>query len=128
MKKYQMVTLSIIAGCGLGAAATEGLRAQAQPPAYVVALNQVTDRDHYLKEFASKMTPLITADGGQFIVRGGQAKEMIGTPPKSRVVVIRFDNMDKLMAWYKSEKVTDLYKVGQKYGTFNVFAVEGVAK
>ena len=128
MKTYQAVTLAVITGFGLGAAAVEGLRAQAQPPAYYVAMNQVNDRDHYLNDFASKMTPLIISGGGQFIVRGGQAKALEGEPPKSRIVIIHFDNMDKLMAWYKSPKVADLQKTGDKYATINSFAVEGAAK
>lgn len=128
MKTYQAVTLAIVAGFGLGAAAIEGLHAQATPPAYYVATNQVKDKDHYLNDFAAKMTPLITAAGGQFIVRGGAAQELKGAPPKSRIVIIRFDNMNKLMDWFKSPQVTDLQKIGSKYATIEAFAVEGIAQ
>jgi len=91
-------------------------------------MNQVNDRDHYLNDFASKAAPLITSAGGRFIVRSGQATKLEGEPPKSRIVIIRFDNMDKLMAWYKSPKAAELQKIGDKYATVNSFEVEGVAK
>jgi hypothetical protein len=45
-----MATLGGHYGFGVGAAAIEGLRARAKPPAYYVAMNQVNDRDHYLND------------------------------------------------------------------------------
>jgi hypothetical protein len=50
MKTRFTVTLSILAGAALGAAAVQGLHAQAKPPIYYVAEIDVTNPDAYGKE------------------------------------------------------------------------------
>ena len=128
MKTYQAVTLAMVAGIGVGATAVASLHAQAQPPAYYVAMNDLTDQANYAKQFLPKITPTIVSAGGQFLVRGGAATGMKGPAPKSRIVIIRFDNMDKLMGWWKSPATIDAQKIGDKYATIHSFAVEGVAQ
>ena len=126
MKTYQAVTLAMVAGFGLGAAAIQGLHAQSKPPAFYVAMNDVKDRDHYLNDFVAKSTPIITSAGGHFLVRGGAVTALKGEAPKSRIVLIQFANMDKLQAWWKSSENTETQKIGDKYATIHSFAVEGV--
>jgi hypothetical protein len=52
MKTHYTVALSMIAGAALGAAAIQGLHAQAKPPVYSVAEISVTNLDAYLKEYS----------------------------------------------------------------------------
>jgi uncharacterized protein (DUF1330 family) len=126
MKPYQVATLALVTGFGLGAAAIEGLHAQSKPPAFYIAMNEVTDQPNYIKEFSSKTTPATKAAGGRFIVQGGQVTALIGDPPKGRIVIEQWDDMDKLLAWFHSPENTDLLKTAAKYATLHVFAVEGV--
>ena len=44
------LVIALMIGFGLGAAATQGLRAQAKPPAYVISEIDVTNPDAYAKE------------------------------------------------------------------------------
>jgi hypothetical protein len=44
----------MLAGAALGAAAIQGLHAQAKPPVYTVSEIQITDLDPYLKEFSAR--------------------------------------------------------------------------
>jgi uncharacterized protein (DUF1330 family) len=117
--------LTLLAGVAIGATAIQGLHAQAKPPAYYVTMNDVTDQVNYIKEFVSKSTPTIQSAGGHFLVRGGAVTGLKGEAPKSRIVIIQFDNMDKLLAWWKSPANTDSQKIGDKYATIHSFAVEG---
>ena len=51
MKMRYTVTLSILAGVAVGAAAVQALHAQAKPAAYVVAEIDVTNAEPYDKEY-----------------------------------------------------------------------------
>jgi hypothetical protein len=53
---------------------------------------------------------------------------MTGAEPANRVAILQFENMDKVKAWYDQGGGDIERKVGDKYATFRVFAVEGVAQ
>ena len=55
MKTYYTIALSMMAGAALGAAAIQGLHAQAKPPVYSVAEITVTNLDAYVKEYAPSL-------------------------------------------------------------------------
>jgi uncharacterized protein (DUF1330 family) len=59
-------------------------------------------------------------------VRGGNPVTLQGTPPASRVVVLRFASVDKAQAWWNSPGRKNTQPIGDKYATTRVFAVEGV--
>ena len=86
MKPYRLATLAMAAGVALGAAATEGLRAQAPPPAYFIAMHDVSDWDNFLKEYGDKSAAYVASRGAHIIVRGGKLIALQGEPPKARVV------------------------------------------
>ena len=50
-----------------------------------------------------------------------------GQPPADRVVILQFDNMDKVKAWRDAARDAQ-EKIGSKFATFRTFAVEGVAQ
>ena len=56
--KYK-IALGVLAGAALGAAAVQGLHAQAKPPVYFVAEIDVMDQEAYGKEYAPKAQALI---------------------------------------------------------------------
>ena len=70
--KYKM-GLATLAGIALGAAAVQGLHAQAKPPVYFVAEIEVTNPEAYGKEFASRAQAIIKSHGGKFLAIGGTA-------------------------------------------------------
>jgi len=113
------------AGISLGAAAVERLHAQAKRPGYVVAEINVRDRDGYMKEFLPSAAKAIEEAGGKYVVRGGKTVSLQGEAPPSRVVILRFESMDKAQAWYNSAGRKDSQAIGEKYATFRVFLVEG---
>jgi uncharacterized protein (DUF1330 family) len=128
MKVQYVVVLSVFAGAFGGAGIVERLHAQARPPAYIVAEIDLNNPDGYASEFASQAQKLLTDGGGKYLARGGKTMTFDGDPPKPRVSIIAFENMDKAQAVYNSPAYRDLRKIGEKYAKFRVFAVEGAGQ
>jgi uncharacterized protein (DUF1330 family) len=123
--------LATLAGIALGAAAVQGLHAQAKPPVYFVAEIEVTNPEAYGKEFAPKAQAIIKSHGGKFLAIGGTAgataKQIIafeGEAPKRAVVQV-WDSMEKLQAWRNDPEYKKLREIGDKYAKFRSFAIEG---
>ncbi len=125
MKTYYTVALGMLASFALGAVAVQTLHAQAKPHAYFVAENDVTNADAYKNEFLSVVGPNIKAHGGHYLA-AGNATGLSGDAPKSRVVIMVWDNMDQLQSWYKSPEHQKALQVGEKYAKFREYAIEGV--
>jgi uncharacterized protein (DUF1330 family) len=117
------VAFAIAVGICLSAAAVEGLHAQAQRAGYVVA--NVKNPDGYMKEFLPSAAKAIAEAGGKYVVRGGKTVSLQGEAPPSRVVVLRFESMDKAQTWYDSLARRDSQAIGDKYATIRIFLVEG---
>src|SRR6516162_5076944 len=98
MKTCYMVALAALTGVGIGGLAVEGLHAQAKPPAYYIAEIDVTNEDLYNKEWAPKADATIKAAGGVYLVRGTNIERIEGAAPK-RLLITKWENIDKLTAW-----------------------------
>ena len=127
MKNRYTIALAMGASFALGGMAVQGLHAQAKPPGYVVAEVAVKDKDAYAKEFLPAATKAIDQGGGKYVIRGGKTVSYQGAPLESRIVVFQFENMDKAQAWWDSPGRKDSQMIGDKYATFRIYAVEGVA-
>ena len=60
-------------------------------------------------------------------MRGGKTISYEGAVPAPRVVVVQFENLDKLQALYNSASYKDAIAVGDKYSTQRIFGVEGAS-
>ena len=127
INRHITVGLAMIASAALGAAVVQTLHAQAKPPAYNVAEITIKDQDGYNKEYLPVVTKAIADAGGKFIVRGGKTISYEGAAPAPRVVVVQFENLDKLQALYNSAAYKDAIAVGDKYSTQRIFGVEGIS-
>jgi uncharacterized protein (DUF1330 family) len=127
MKTNCKVALALIAGAAVGGGAIQGLQAQAKPPVYVIEEIDVSNLDSYLKEYAIQSVALVNASGGRRLVIGnGKITPIEGEPPKSRVVVLQWESMEKMQVWLNSSANKELRKIGDKYAKFRIFAVEGL--
>jgi uncharacterized protein (DUF1330 family) len=133
MKTKYTIALSIFAGMTAGAAGVQSLHtqahaqanAQAKPAVYMIALNEVTDADHYGKEYVPPAQASVKAHGGVYVAAGpGTALE--GDLPKGPVVIIRWDSLEALKAWKDSPDFAAIYAIGKKFAKFNIVAVNGV--
>jgi uncharacterized protein (DUF1330 family) len=126
MKKYFGLGLGMLAGAALGAAAVDRLHAQAKPAAYaVVVIDEITDPDTF-KTIVPKAMPSVAAVGGRYLARNDTVTASEGAAPK-RVVIIGFDNMDKLKAWDDSAAQKDVNGIRLKATKSRQFFVEGLS-
>jgi hypothetical protein len=57
----------------------------------------------------------------------GKTVSFQGAPPESRIVVLKFESMDKAQAWWDSPARKNADAIGEKYATFRIYAVEGAS-
>ena len=102
MKTCYSVTLAMIAGVGIGAAAVLTLHAQAKPKAYLVSESEILD-PAALAEYAPKAQANIKAAGGRggVVPANGKIVGLIGEPPK-RFGVSEWESVEAVQAYYKS--------------------------
>ena len=117
----------MLAGVGLGAATVEGLHAQAKPPVYFVAENELTDPDGYRKEYLPLAQAAIKAHGGRYLA-AGDAKSYAGEPPKGRVVILVWDSVEQLEGWFNSPEYRKARAIGEKYAKYRNYAIPGVTQ
>jgi uncharacterized protein (DUF1330 family) len=132
MKTHYTVALAMLAGAAIGAAAVNGLHAQAKAPLYLVSEIDVTNPEAYGKEYATKSQALIKAAGGRFAAIGGAAgagagklTAFDGEAPKRATVQV-WDSMEQYQAYRNSPGFKEVRQIGDKYAKFRTFAVEGV--
>ena len=125
MKTAYLTALALLAGAGIGVSGVQTLQAQKRPLAYVVADNQVTDQDNYMKEVAPIAEKAIHAAGGRFLARG-EPISLYGEPPMGRLIIIQFENMDQLRKWWNDPEWQAAHKKGEQYAKFRDLAIEGV--
>lgn len=126
MKSNYKLAMAMLAGAALGAAAAQGLHAQTKPLAYVISENDVTNKEAYAKEFVPLAVAALKDSGQKQLAAGGQTVSLSGEPPKSRIVLSVFENIDKAKAAYTSPAYLEARKIGDKYAKLRIFAVEGV--
>src|SRR5205085_6909022 len=95
MKTRVTVALSMLAGAALGGAAIQALHAQAKPPVYMIAINDVSDQERYAKEYVSPAQRTVKDYGGEYVAAGPGA-QVAGNLPHGPVVILRWDSMEAL--------------------------------
>src|SRR5271166_5326489 len=103
----------LVAGAALGAAAVQTLYAQAKPPAFQIVEVTVNDQDGFSKEFVPVISKVQQEVGGKFLARGGKTVSYQGAPPAPRIVLIQYDNMEKLQAALDSTAMKSAIAVGR---------------
>jgi uncharacterized protein (DUF1330 family) len=108
MKTRYAVALSVVAGAALGAAAVQGLHAQAKPKAYTVSEVETINTAH-VAAFVSKLEDAQSAAGGHNLhTRGGRIFHLEGPEAPKRVSIIEWDSLEQAEAFYKSQAWHDL--------------------
>jgi uncharacterized protein (DUF1330 family) len=124
MKSRYTVALSMLAGIALGAAAIQGLHAQAKPKAYTISELEVLDATA-LAAYVPKVLEAQKAAGTRPLrTAGGKIVAMEGTAPK-RVAITEFESLEQAEAFYKSKAWNDLATERNKaVKTIQRYAVE----
>ena len=98
--------LAVVAGAALGAAAVQGLHAQAKPKAYLVSESEILDA-----AAAAAYSPAVQAAqraaGGRSFRTTGKIVANVGTAPQ-RVGISEWDSLEQAQAWFNSSARKDL--------------------
>jgi uncharacterized protein (DUF1330 family) len=117
------IALAIVAGAALGAAAMQGLHAQAKPKAYAVSELEPLDAAA-AAAFAAVARAAHTAAGARpFRTGGGKIVAIDGAAPKS-VAIIEWDSLEQAQAFYNSKAWTDLPQREKATKTIRRYVVE----
>ena len=125
MKARWIVALSMLVGIILGAAAIQTLHAQAKPPVYMIAINEVRNQEGYTKEYVPPAQKSVKDHGGVYVA-AGPGTQVTGNLPNGPVIILRWDSIEALQNWRNSPDFQAALKVGEKYAQFNIIAVHGV--
>jgi uncharacterized protein (DUF1330 family) len=94
--------------------------------AYLHADVEVTDAAAY-EEYRRQVPAVIAAYGGRYLVRGGAAEVLEGDAGTARQVILAFDDMASLKAFYHSPEYRPLIALRQRASRSRLVAIEGVA-
>jgi uncharacterized protein (DUF1330 family) len=121
--KYKIV-LAIVAGAALGAAAVQGLHAQAKPKAFLIGETETLDAAA-LAAYRPQIQAAIDAAGGKRLVTpGGKTAEFVGKAPK-RIAISEWESLEKVQAFVNSDAYKKLAPQRDKaVKTIRSFAVE----
>jgi uncharacterized protein (DUF1330 family) len=125
MKIRYIVALSMLAGVAVGAAAIQSLHAQAKPPIYMIAINEISNQEGYTKEYLPAAQKSIKDHGGVYVA-AGPGTQVAGNLPNGRVVILRWESMEALLAWRNSPEYQAALKRGETYARYNIIAAPGV--
>ena len=95
------IALAVVAGTALGAAAMQGLHAQAKPKAYLVTESEVLDATA-LASYTSAIGAVQKAAGGRSFGTRGKIAASVGDAPK-RVGISEWDSLEQAQAYLNSE-------------------------
>ena len=124
MKARFGMALSMVVGAALGGAAIQALHAQAKPPVYMVAINEVSDQERYAREYVSPAQKSVKDHGGEYVA-AGPGTLVAGNLPHGPVVILRWESMEALQGWRNSPEFQAALKIGEQYAKFNIVAVNG---
>jgi uncharacterized protein (DUF1330 family) len=125
MKSYVGLTAAMLASAACGAAAVGELHAQAKPVAYaIIDIGDIYDPDAF--RTLVPMTPAaMSTFGGQVIVRTDNFTALDGIPP-NRLIVIRFESIEKAKAWDASAAQQEVDAIRIKSTKSRAFIAEGM--
>ena len=101
------IALAVIAGTAFGAAAMQGLHAQAKPKAYQVTELEIIDNAAWQEFVKAVRAAQQAASGRNLRTAMGKVVAVVGAPPKN-VGITEFDSLDQAVAYRNSKAFKDL--------------------
>jgi uncharacterized protein (DUF1330 family) len=96
------IMLAVVTGAALGAAAVQGLHAQAKLKAYTVAELETLDAAAQATYVPAVLAAQKAAGGHPFNTGGGKMIAMEGAAAPKRVAITEWDSLEQAQAFYNS--------------------------
>ncbi|MCL4798184.1 MAG: DUF1330 domain-containing protein [Burkholderiales bacterium] len=94
-------------------------------PAYLIADMDASDPARY-EEYKRLAPPAIEKYGGRYLARGGRTEVLEGEWSPKRFVIVEFESMEKVKAFFDSPEYRAARKAREGAGVFRMLAVEGL--
>ena len=107
MNTNSKIALAVVAGVAIGAAATQGLYAQAKKKAYSVAEVEVIDVAAQPAYLSTVRKDIQAAHGRSLLTLNGRIVPVEGAAPPKNLALVEWDSVDDALAFYKSKAWTD---------------------
>jgi len=124
MNARRKIALSMLVGFVLGAAAVQALHAQANPPVYMIAINEISNQEGYTKEYVPPAQKSVKDHGGEYVAAGAGTR-VAGNLPNGPVVILRWASMEALQSWFNSPDFQAALKIGEQYAKYNMLPQMG---
>jgi uncharacterized protein (DUF1330 family) len=93
--------------------------------AYVIVDIDIKDPARYA-EYVKDVPATIAKFGGRYLARGGRTDVLEGSWTPKRLVVLRFDSVERARAWWESDDYAAPKALRQSCSIGNMVVVEGV--
>jgi uncharacterized protein (DUF1330 family) len=117
------VTISLLAIGGIGGAVLHAQTAAA--PAYLIAHVQVTDADGW-KQYIAALPATMAPYHVKTLSRAQPVALDASTPPAGSTVILAFNSMDDLKAWWNSPAYQAIIPLREKSAKSVVYALPGL--
>jgi uncharacterized protein (DUF1330 family) len=116
-----------VAALGIGGVGGAALHAQtAVPPAYLIAHVQVSDPDGW-KQYITALPATLAPYHVKTLARAPAVALDTSTPPAGSTVILAFNSMDDLKAWWNSPAYQAIIPLREKSAKSIVYALPGMA-
>ena len=93
--------------------------------AYVIVEIDIVDRAGY-EEYKKRAGATVEKYGGKFIVRGGAVETLEGNWKPNRIVVLKFDSVQRAKEWLNCEEYREPRNMRHRTARTKMVVVEGV--
>jgi uncharacterized protein (DUF1330 family) len=93
--------------------------------AYVIVEIEILDPAGY-EEYKKLARATVEKYGGKYIVRGGRTEVLEGDWNPKRIVVLKFESMQRAREWLNCEEYLEPRKMRHRTARTNMIVVEGV--
>ena len=93
--------------------------------AYLFVNIEITDPAGF-DAYRKAVPATIAAYGGRYVTRGGPTEVLEGDWKPKRVVMLEFESVARLKAWYDSPEYRPLLELRKKTATSDVVILEGI--
>lgn len=91
---------------------------------YLIAQINIINEEPY-KEYVKQTSTIVKKYEGEFIVRGGNFKNVLGNWDYARTVIIKFPSYETALNWYHSDEYKPVRKIREENSEGNVIIIEG---
>lgn len=94
-------------------------------PAYIIVEIEVTDPARY-EDYKTRAAATVADYGGSYVVRGGIAEVLEGDWQPKRIVVLRFDSVERAKAWWSCAEYAAPKRLRHETAKSRMIVVEGL--